>query len=746
MIHAVVKRAIGALFLLLYATVCAGANDNLDSLKTALKNAKADSSRVDILIAISQSLEDPEEQLYYASTAMKLATKSTYMRGLANSLFQKGEAFMDLSEFDSCRQYYTQAYEIYSSIGDSAQRIQCIVQIGQSYNWENNFEVAKLLFDSAEKVAEHYNDVVSKAKVNYSRAVLANKIGHNQLALQQALLALDRKLESNDTDRIWIVWNLLGIIYDDLGNYPEAIKCYTTALSLVSDARDRQGLIIVYNNLASFYTSVDMPDESIHYYDEALKLVGGDDHPEDVWYLYNNKAEILLESGDTIGASYNAKKAYTACLRLEDECELAYVLEVQANLMLTKHRYDSAQVFFEQVKNISDKCKNQTLLSMSLRGLGLVYSTVGQSFKAERSYLEALQVAKRAKLSKEVENIYHGLYEHYKKQGQVRNALHFFELANTSKDSLLSSTVNLEVSRVASEFHNREELQKLEYRRAAQKLQLEAELKKESSNKNVLLLVLILTILLAATLVRSYFLLQNHNQKLAQLNEEKNTLMGVVAHDLRSPLNNIKGLISLIKSESNETNLSDEQRHYLHLLEDSSVHMKEMIDRVLDINAIEEMKINLDLRKHDVGSLLKATSRNLEFMSAKKNITIHSAFELQKHYANLDKGYAIQVFDNLLSNAIKFSEPSNSVIIGLKEEKGLVVVSFEDQGPGISKEDQQKLFNKFQRLEAQPTGNEESLGLGLSIVKKFVDAMMGEISVDSEPGRGTTFKVKFATA
>ncbi len=100
-----------------------------------------------------------------------------------------------------------------------------------------------------------------------------------------------------------------------------------------------------------------------------------------------------------------------------------------------------------------------------------------------------------------------------------------------------------------------------------------------------------------------------------------------------------------------------------------------------------------------------------------------------------------QVVDNLLSNAIKFS-PSGSVVNVTCGQAGRILdIAVTDQGPGIPSEDLDRLFDTFEKLSAQPTGGEKSTGLGLSIVKSIVDAHGGEIEVDSEVGRGTTFIV-----
>ena len=100
--------------------------------------------------------------------------------------------------------------------------------------------------------------------------------------------------------------------------------------------------------------------------------------------------------------------------------------------------------------------------------------------------------------------------------------------------------------------------------------------------------------------------------------------------------------------------------------------------------------------------------------------------------------------DNLISNAIKFTPSGRRIYLDLANGGDGAVFSIRDEGPGISKEDQKKMFRKFQRLSAKPTGGESSTGLGLSIVKSLVERLDGQIDVESQLGKGTTFRIKLS--
>lgn len=229
------------------------------------------------------------------------------------------------------------------------------------------------------------------------------------------------------------------------------------------------------------------------------------------------------------------------------------------------------------------------------------------------------------------------------------------------------------------------------------------------------------------------------NEELLNLNLEKNNLIGIVAHDLKSPLNQIKGLLSLVKMTGK---VDEESGKYLNMMEQSAVRLNEMIAKILDVEAIESRQMNLKMEKVSLSEILNNVADRYANDAAKKNIAISRSIP-SNIIIQADKNYVEQVLENLISNAIKFSPFERSVFVNLTTQDGKAVCEIKDQGPGLSDDDKKKLFGKYQKLSAKPTGNEISTGLGLSIVKKFVEAMNGEIWCESELGQGASFFVKF---
>jgi len=240
-------------------------------------------------------------------------------------------------------------------------------------------------------------------------------------------------------------------------------------------------------------------------------------------------------------------------------------------------------------------------------------------------------------------------------------------------------------------------------------------------------------------IVRQKAEIEENNQKLIELNNEKSNIIGIVAHDLKNPLTSAFTMANILKSESN--NLDEEQTQCINVIEKSINRMNDMINRLLDIRKIEDKISELKLEKVNLRKIIRDVNNNLSNEINRKKISL--SVEAEELYAKVDPDYAVQVFENLISNAIKFSPPNREVKVILAKDNGKARTEIIDEGPGLTEDDKKKVFGKFQRLSAKPTGGEQSTGLGLSIVKKYVEAMNGKVWCESEAGRGANFIVEF---
>ena len=169
-----------------------------------------------------------------------------------------------------------------------------------------------------------------------------------------------------------------------------------------------------------------------------------------------------------------------------------------------------------------------------------------------------------------------------------------------------------------------------------------------------------------------------------------------------------------------------------------------MISNLLDISVIESGQLQLNPKKSSIKKLAEEKIHLQQILADKKNIILYADLEDVPEFY-FDANRIGQVVDNLLSNAVKYSPPNKQVFVKLVSSEDSMTISVKDEGAGIPKDEQGRLFQHFQKLSPRPTGGESSSGLGLAIAQKIVEEHQGSIGVKSEPGEGALFYFSLPT-
>jgi len=237
--------------------------------------------------------------------------------------------------------------------------------------------------------------------------------------------------------------------------------------------------------------------------------------------------------------------------------------------------------------------------------------------------------------------------------------------------------------------------------------------------------------------------LSQANTSLVALNEEKNEFMNIAAHDLKNPLGVIVGYGSMLQfmEDPQPQQVRDNAGQIIH----SANRMLDLIRNLLDVRAIEEGRVKFNCVACPVKEVIEDIHRASEQGAISKKIDL--VYDLQPLHVSADRSGIYQVLENLISNAIKYSPLESTVHISTETQSdGRVSVAVKDQGPGLSEDDQGKLFQKFSKLTPRPTAGEGSNGLGLWIVRRLAEAMEGEVWCRSKLGEGSTFGVTLLQA
>ncbi len=234
--------------------------------------------------------------------------------------------------------------------------------------------------------------------------------------------------------------------------------------------------------------------------------------------------------------------------------------------------------------------------------------------------------------------------------------------------------------------------------------------------------------------------LHQANAELRELNQLKNQFLGMAAHDLRAPVGLVINYSEFVLDEAGAT-LAAEHREFLQISLAAATGMQQLIESFLDLAVIESGKLRLEPAPTSVQAILAGIGPIARLVAGKKKITLllDAGEDARPLFADAPK--LQQALLNFIGNAVQHSVSGQRVWVSARWEPARVVFAVRDEGPGITRADQARLFTAFGRAGTRKTAGERSTGLGLAIARQVVEAHGGQLWVESLPGQGATFLI-----
>ena len=234
--------------------------------------------------------------------------------------------------------------------------------------------------------------------------------------------------------------------------------------------------------------------------------------------------------------------------------------------------------------------------------------------------------------------------------------------------------------------------------------------------------------------------LKKTSEALFQANQDKTRFIGMASHDLQNPITAISMSVELMQKTG--TNLTPMQKKLLTNMQASAERMHYLVTDILNLNRIERGVVSDDFREINLKTYIWDSVNRFHIFANRKNITIRQEIDEKEDWRFItEPNYLIQILENLLSNAIKYAHKGQTVTISLEKNKDGIKMIVADEGQGFKPEEMSLLYRRFQQLSARPTAGEASTGLGLSVVKEYVEILRGHILCESEWEKGATFTV-----
>lgn len=251
---------------------------------------------------------------------------------------------------------------------------------------------------------------------------------------------------------------------------------------------------------------------------------------------------------------------------------------------------------------------------------------------------------------------------------------------------------------------------------------------------------LILSVIIILILIFSFYYIMANNMKQKKLSQIKNDFISNMTHEFKTPISTIS-LASEMLSDSSISQTPEKQQRFLKMIRDENKRLSVLVESILQTSILDKGEFKLKPTELDVHEIINTAISNTQLLIAQKQGIIHTNLGAQKHIFNADKVHLTNIIFNLIDNAIKYTRVVPEINITTYNTAEGIMIEIKDNGIGISKENQRKIFDKFYRVPTGNVHNVKGFGLGLSYVLAVIVKHGGTISVDSDLGKGSTFKL-----
>jgi signal transduction histidine kinase len=600
---------------------------------------------------------------------------------------------------------------VYSNITAQADSLSIII----AYEKGINFTEAQV--DSI----GYYADFIDHAgkQINFPQAkVLAlrlhgfyyeNKADYKR-AIDYYLQTLDEAKKIDDIAHEINALTDLAVMYTEMKQPRKAKDVYLECVALNKRRGDAASLVTSYINLAPLYSHLGLYDSALIFLNEGLRIGKPleEKGKEDLSNLYNN-----------LGQTYYFLKDYDKSILYFSG---NYRRHLAANGLAAK-----ATLWFD-VLNLAD-----------------AYTQKGTLDSAGKYAALAMALADQLNARGKQSDTYQILSKLAQRRGDYRKAYEY----QSKWYELDTAIVNGETYKAIAELEEKYEARQHEN----EMLLLQGEITQQKFHTHIMLIMSI-SLLLIAILAALAFIIKRkvnrklqatndlvirQNERLSELNFEKNSLISIVSHDLSTPFASIGMWAQLLQADAN--NLTAEQKKALSRIEQATLYGEKLIRHILDVEKVQTNQHKLQLENLDVRIFSESVIDTFQYAADKKNIQLHLECPEKSLYFLSDRQLLSRMLENLLSNAIKYTDHGKNVWMSISEEKDAISIKVRDEGVGIEKDELPHLFAKYSKISSQPTNGEATTGLGLSIVKRICEELNGQIFCESCPGKGSIFTV-----
>ncbi|WP_320019647.1 tetratricopeptide repeat-containing sensor histidine kinase [Labilibaculum manganireducens] len=652
-----------------------------------------------------------DSAIYFSDKALQLSIKSNNQKLIINSQIECFYNYSVNRDLTNAKEVLDEAKSIAYIINDSLSIGRVHSCLGYYYVLASKYDSAIIQYNKSLEICEaiksnknKINNLIGLGEIYYER-------GDLELALSKYVEALKFEEVKYDNDtRLSLLINMANI-YSDENQRKKAISYYNQAMEIAIELKDDDTLSVLYNNLAIIYQNDSDYNKALLFYEKSLDIDKKANNKADIALCLNNIGENYFKMGNTDKAIVFLRESLSTNRQLHLETEIIYNLETLIQIHLSLGNFNQAYKYLEEGISLTKKLKT----------------------KGKRSDLLKL------------------LAEYYNKTGKYQKAYSSMIAYNSLKDSIQQKSRTEKIVELQTQFDSEKKEKENEILRVKNQFTQE-KLEQEKMRAKYLYIFSFLAlavILLIIILFRSKIKINNQikiingkledsNSKLKIMNATKDKFFSIIAHDLRSPFNAILGFSELIKSEVEKGKNLELIEEYNANINESANSLFTLLENLLQWANDQRGILEFTPTQINLYELIQSNLALFKLKAADKSIKLFSDIQ-PNTVAFGDINMVNTIIRNLISNALKFTDENGEIFLSSVLDGDFIHLSVKDNGIGISKNNQDKLFRLDCNFTTNGTKEETGSGLGLILCKEFVKKNGGEIWVESEENKGSKF-------
>ncbi|MEZ4773418.1 MAG: ATP-binding protein [Bacteroidia bacterium] len=574
--------------------------------------------------------------------------------------------------------------------------------IAASFFYRGIYDSMKPYMEEMEMIGKDLKDpkVLGKAYVGLS--LMESSLGRLSPAVDYAFQALDQFQTVNDSFGLSSILTNIGVLYWKLGNIEKSVEYFKTGIPIDSALGYKWGMASKTANIGTLLTESEKWEESLPY----------------------------LRKGKNLYLAYG------------DSSALPHLFVNLANSFRKLQTYDSTFYYLSAARKISEQRNLIGDIDRIYSIYGNAYLDQGNVARADSCFRASLAFALEQKDIMIERNCYFHLSTTEKQLGRYKEALDFLEKYNVLRDSMLNK----------DHFQQIEELN-IQYETAQKEAEIarqQLELERSQSRERTLWFAAIGIAILA---LAGFVIYRNRQQtrkrqseltlrlkeaeaeNLREMDQLKSRFFANISHEFRTPLTLILGPLQQFITGT----VQGEPGTLYTMMKRNAERLLQLINQLLDLSKLEAGKLQLNLSRSDIYTFLRVQAGNFESLAESKNIRFHITIPPHQLVTAFDKDKLEKTITNLLSNAFKFTPEEKDVWFAVEKVGDKLEITIRDNGIGIPEDHLEFIFDRFYRVEANEY---EGTGIGLALTKELIELHKGEISVSSEPGKGSVFVIQ----